>query len=204
MLPLVFQFVQTFYWLALATWFGIVLSIALAAPVILRTVENEKPILTSVLSVNLEGQHGTLLAGTIVASLIQRALFIELICAGVLLLMLIAQPFVIDLSRDPNNPLSSNTAAAVVRSVLFLGSVLILLYDWRVLWPRIAASRGQYIDHADEPEIANPALDELNQHQRLSLNLLMITAALLLGMILFSSSISPPGSTSVQLTKSAK
>src|SRR6266446_2922425 len=98
-MDLLFQFTQIVYWLALSTWFGTVLFIPLAAPVILRTVQENNPILTNVLSVNLEGQHGTLLAGTIVANLIQRLLAVELICGGALLLMLIVQPFVIDLSR---------------------------------------------------------------------------------------------------------
>jgi len=74
------------YWLALATWFGGVLFIALAAPIIFRTVREANPIMTSVLSVNLEGQHGTLLAGTIVANLLQRLMWLEMVCAGTLLL----------------------------------------------------------------------------------------------------------------------
>src|SRR5437763_12658227 len=100
---LMFQIVQIIYWIALSVWFGSVMFIALAAPVIFRTVQENNPILTNVLSVNLEGQHGTLLAGTIVSNLIQRLLSVELICGGALLLMLIVQPFVIDLSRDPQN-----------------------------------------------------------------------------------------------------
>src|SRR5580704_19328585 len=57
--------VQVVYWLALSTWFGGVLFIAAAAPVIIKTVKDADPLLPTVLSVNLEGQHGTLLAGGI-------------------------------------------------------------------------------------------------------------------------------------------
>ena len=58
-----FQLVQIVYWLALATWFGGVLFVAIAAPAVFRTVRENNPVLPHVLSVNLEGQHGTLLAG---------------------------------------------------------------------------------------------------------------------------------------------
>jgi hypothetical protein len=203
-MQLAFQLVQTVYWLALSTWFGAVLFIALAAPVIFRTVQENNPILTNVLSVNLEGQHGTLLAGTIVANLIQRLLSVELICGGALLITLIIQPFVIDLSSDPHDPLSNNTAAAVIRSLLFVAAAGIVVYDWRVLWPRIAKFRSEYIDHADEPEVANPAKDQFDREQRRSLNLLMVLAGLLLGMILFSSNISPPAGESAQVLKQGK
>jgi len=92
-----FQFVQIAYWLALATWFGAVLFVALAPPVILRTMRDTKPVLPNVLSVNLEGQHGTLLAGTIMGNLIEPLIRLQLVCAGVLLVALAAQWFLIDL-----------------------------------------------------------------------------------------------------------
>jgi hypothetical protein len=66
--------VQILYWLALSTWFGGVLFVALSAPVIFRTVREQNPLLPTVLSVNLEGQHGTLLAGSIVGNLLTMLL----------------------------------------------------------------------------------------------------------------------------------
>ncbi len=186
-----FQMVQIVYWLALSTWFGGVLFIALSAPIIFKSVAERNPILTDVLSVNLDGQHGTLLAGTIVANLIQRLLIVELICAGLLLVALIAQPFLIDLSHSPIDPLSDNRAAAVLRSLLFAGAAGIVMYDWLAVWPKISRNRKQYIEHADEPEVANPAKERFDRAQRQSLTLLTVLAALLLGMILFSSNIAP-------------
>src|SRR5882724_2338608 len=112
---MLYQLVQIIYWISLSTWFGSVLFIALAAPVIFRAVRESNPILTNVLSVNMEGQHGTLLAGTIVARLIARLLNVELVCGAALLLTLIAQPFVIDLSSGSADPLSSNKGAAIVQ-----------------------------------------------------------------------------------------
>ena len=64
-----FQLVQIVYWLSLATWFGGALFVAMAVPAIFRTVGENNPVLPHVLSVNLEGQHGTLLSGSIVGAL---------------------------------------------------------------------------------------------------------------------------------------
>lgn len=194
---MLFQSVQIIYWIALSTWFGSVLFIALAAPIIFRTVEENKPILTNILSVNLEGQHGTLLAGTIVTNLIQRLLIVELICGSAMLLMLIIHPFVIDMSSDIHSPIANNAAAALFRSILFLAAAAIVIYDWQVIWPKITKHRNDYIEHADEPDIANPAKDHFDQEQRRSLTLLTALVAILLGIILFSSNITPPAKQSV-------
>ena len=74
---------------------------------------------------------------------------------------------------------------------MYLGAVVIVLYDWRVLWPRITKQRETYVDHADEPDVANPAKDEFDRLHHESVNLLMVRAALLLAMVLFSGSITP-------------
>jgi hypothetical protein len=182
---LVFQIVQIVYWIALSVWFGSVLFIALAAPVIFRTVQENNPILTNVLSVNLDGQHSTLLAGTIVANLIQRMLMIEVICGGALFVTLILQWFVIDVST------TASRSPAVLRSVLFLAAAGVVLFDRLVVWPRLMKQRLLYIDHADEPEVANPAREQFDVEQRKSMTLLMVLAGLLLGIVLFSSNIVP-------------
>lgn len=179
-----FQVVQIFYWLALSTWFGGVFFIALAAPIIFRTIRAANPILPNVLSVNLEGQHGTLLAGSIVANLLNHLLFVELICAGVLLLTLIAHLFVID-------TVDTNKTAAILRSALFLAAAGIVVYDRRVVWPRIQKFRQEYVNHADEPEIANPAKDNFDREHHRSVNLLGMVLFLLLGIVLFSGNITP-------------
>ena len=181
---MLFQTVQLFYWLSLSTWFGSVLFIALAAPIIFRTVRENNPILSHVLSVNLDGQHSTLLAGTIVFNLFARLLQVELICAAMLLVTLIVQSFVIDLRGD-------NGLAAIIRGGLFVLAMAAVFYDWKFVWPKIQSSRSEYIDHADEPEVANPARDRFDREQRNSLNLLTLVIVLLTGMILFSSSIIP-------------
>ena len=175
--------VQVVYWLALSTWFGGVLFIAASAPVIFRTVKESDPLLPTVLSVNLEGQHGTLLAGTIIGNLISMLSRVELICAGVLLLSIGAQWLLVDLHNE------WNLASTAVRSGLYLAATGIVLYDWRLLWPKIWKAREDFIAHADDPEIANPARDRFHQLQRQSVTLLTLLTFLLLGMILFSATI---------------
>lgn len=176
--------VQVVYWLALSMWFGGAMFIGVAVQVIHRTVREHDPLLPNVLSVNLEGQHSTLLSGTIVGNLISALTRIELYCAAILLPAIGAQWFVFDLS-DPFNKVS-----AFVRTALYLAAAVLVIYDWRSLWPKILAARQEFIDHADEPEKANPANARLKSLQRESESLLLILIFLLLGMILFSAGIS--------------
>ena len=177
-----FSLLQIIYWISLSTWFGGVLFIAIAAPIIFRTVKENNPILPTVLSVNLEGQHGLLLAGTIVSNLIAQLMRIELICAAGLLIGLIGQWRLTDISDQ-------NWLLPMLRSGMYVAAVGFVIFDWRVIWPQIMRYRNQYIEHADEPEIANPANDEFNRYQRESELLLRIRLALLLGLILFSGNI---------------
>lgn len=184
LLAMGFSLLQIIYWIALSTWFGGVLFIAIAAPIIFRTVRDSNPILPSVLSVNLEGQHSSLLGGTIVSNLIVQLVYIELVCGGGMLVGLIGQWFLSDISGQ-------NWLIQVIRSAMFLAVVGFVLFDWLAVWPRIRKYRDEYIEHADEPDIANPANDQFNRFQRESELLLRIRLALLLGLILFSASIAP-------------
>jgi hypothetical protein len=176
-----FIIIQTFYWLALATWFGGVLFVTMAAPVIFRTVGESDPILPTVLSVNLEGQHGTLLAGSIVANLLAATLRIQLACAAVLGLCFIAHWKIF---------YHLQLGLLVVRTVLFVMAVALLIYDWRVVSPRIFENRQKYIDNADEPEIANAAKEQFDRYHHESVNVLMLGLGALLGLVLFSAGIS--------------
>jgi hypothetical protein len=183
---MLFQLVQILYWIALATWFGGALFVAVAAPVIFRTVREHDPLLPRVLSVNLEGQHGTLLAGAIVANILRQLTTLQLVCAGSLILLNIVQWFIIDLTDH-------NATAAVIRSALIAAAAGVVLYDWRVVSPQIEAHRKEYIEHADEPEIANPAKEAFDREHRFSVMMLQALLFLLLGLILFSPNITPRG-----------
>ncbi len=178
-----FLCVQFFYWLALATWFGGVLFVTIAAPIIFRTIRESDPTLPTVLSVNLEGQHGTLLAGSIVANLLATLVRIQLACAAALIVTFIAHWLM--LSKVPGQ-----LELLILRTILFLVALVLLVYDWRVVSPRIFRFRQEYIDHADEPEVANPAKDQFDRYHRESIMVLMISLFMLLGLVLFSAGIS--------------
>jgi hypothetical protein len=192
-----FPVVQIVYWLALATWFGGVLFIAVAAPIIIRTVRDAKPILPSVLSVNLDNQHGTLLAGSIVANLLEVLTRFELICAGGMFLGLMAQWFLVDRS-------TWSLAAMGVRTALFFAALIVVVYDWRIVWPRIQKHRQEYLDHADEPDVANPAKESFDRYHKESVLMLSIVLFLLLGIVLFSGNIVPNSGSSTGQTVTFK
>jgi hypothetical protein len=177
-----FAAIQIAYWLALSTWFGGVLFIAVAAPIIFRTVREGDPTLPKVLSVNLEGQHGTLLAGTIVGNLLETIARVELLCAAVLFLAILGQWFLIDRS-------GLNLVPTILRTAMYLAATALVIYDWRIVWPRIKIFREQYIEHADEPEIANPAKEQFDRYHQESVSILRNVLFLLLGIILFSGTI---------------
>ena len=178
--PSVFEVVQILYWLALSTWFGGALFIALAAPVIFRVVREQRPMLPTVLSVNLENQHADLMAGSIVASLLQMLGRIQTFCAAGVFIGLLGQ-WVYTRGGGP-----SALWQLILRSTLFVIAAGLLAYDRRVVWPAMNRHREQYLDHADEPDVANPAKDEFDRLHRESVMLLTFRLALLLGLILFS------------------
>lgn len=179
-----YQLVQILYWIALATAFGGVLFIALAAPVIFRTTREAAPTLPAVQSVNLQGQHGTLLAGTIMSNLLLMLGRVQIICAVALLVCMIAQFFVINLD-------GGNQTAMLIRVTMFGLAVAAGAYDRLAIWPRLQHCRQQYIVHADEPELANQARAKFDHNHQKSVNLLGLVLFLLLGMILFSANITP-------------
>ncbi len=177
-----FHLIQILYWLALSTWFGGVLFVAAAAPIIFRTVREANPVLPMVLSVNLENQHGTLLAGSIVGNLLGTLVRVELLCAAVLGVAIGAQWFFVDRT-------GTNVVAPFVRSALFVAALVLVIYDWRFVWPKVWKFRQEYIDHADEPEVANPAKDQFDRYHGESVRILSIRLAILLAIVLFSGNI---------------
>lgn len=174
------QIVQIVYWLALSTWFGGALFIAVAWRIVFKTVNEANPILPTVLSVNLEGQHGTLLAGTIVGNLLASFQRIELICCAVLAVALGGQALLVNLADRVT------LTFVLVRGALLVLAAVIVLYDWRLVWPRLWKARQDFLDHADEPDKANPAKDQFDAFQRESVTLREMLLFLLLGMVLFS------------------
>lgn len=180
-----FELNQTLYWVALATWFGSSLFIAIAAPIILRTVRELDPTLPGVLSVNLDAQHSTLLAGTIVSQIMRVVTRVALGCAVAILIGLIGQTLIIQ-------PWGTARVQLIIRAALFTAAVAVLLYDWRMVSPRLFFYRQQYIDEADNPDVANVAREQFERYSRESVNVLFFQTLLLLGMIVASVSITLP------------
>ncbi|MFT3784874.1 MAG: DUF4149 domain-containing protein [Tepidisphaeraceae bacterium] len=173
------QLFQTAYWAALATWFGSAMFVALAIPIIFRVVRDADPTLPRVLYVNLDGQHSTLLAGEIVSGLLRALHRIGVAAAAVILVT-----FVTIVLLAP--PAGTARVEAMLRAVLLIGAIVANVYDWRVLGPRLASNRRKFIDNADNPDVANPALEQYDHDQREAAFLLYLQVALLLGTILFS------------------
>lgn len=174
-----YQLIQIFYWLSLSTWFGGALFIALVAPVIFHTIREFNPTLPSVHGTTLQSQHATLLAGAIIGRMLTKLRQIQVVCAAILLITLILQWLLMDYD-------ARSITYASARSALYLLAIVTLILDYFWITPKIRESRQQYIDHADEPEIANPARDRFDTYHHRSVLLLGIQLFLLLGLILFS------------------
>ncbi len=179
-----FQLVQSVYWLVLATWFGSLVFIAVAWPIIVQVVREEDPTLPRVLSVNVDHDHASLLAGTIVGAIIRQIGLAQLCCAGALLLMLVLQWFVM-------NDNWHNRVAGIARCSFFVGAAVMLAYDRRVVWPKAWKAREQFIENADDPEKANIYREQFIQLQRESVRLIFFQLVLLSLVIVFSSAITP-------------
>lgn len=182
MLPgvsVLFQLNQAMYWLALATWFGSAVFVAVAAPIIFRVVREHDPTLPGVLSVNLDAQHSTLLAGTIVSRIMHVMTRVGLGSACFVMLGLIGQAVL-------TQPIGQARIQLIIRAGVFALAVGALAYDWRSVAPRLFAARQQYIDQADNPDVANAAQDRFERLSHESVNVLFIQTLLLLGLILFS------------------
>ncbi len=171
--------ISILYWLSLATWFGSAVFVAISAPIVFRTVRENDPLLPTVLSVNLEGQHGTLLAGSIVNNLLGALSRLAYFCAGGLLLAFIGEwVIVLREGRDWILPM--------LRSALYLSAVALAVYDARFVRPKVDEARRTYIENADEPDVANAARDRFEQHGRESVTVLQLLIFVLLGLVLFS------------------
>ncbi len=182
-----FQAVQIAYWLALSTWFGGVLFVAAAAPVIFRTVRASDPTLPGAA---LDGEDATLLAGDIVDSLLDVLVRAELACAAVAGLAVLAQWFVADRTGGA-------LVAVALRSGLLVAAAGVVLYDWRVVRPRTRQHRAEFLRLADDPDAANAAREQFDRYHAEGVNLLLALLFLLLGMILFSGTIAPASVTYV-------
>lgn len=179
-----FVLIEALYWLCLAIWFGGAVFAAVVPPIVLRVVRKHDPTLPRVISVNLEGQHSTLLAGAIVAEILQVLFAVEAVCAAILLPAIAAQWFYVELQ-------GAAVVQPLLRTALYIAGVVFLLYNWRVQWPAVLRHRDEYVENADDPDIANAALDQFDRQTATSALLLQLLVFVLTGLVLFSASIVP-------------
>ena len=176
-----FQFNQFFYWLALSAWLGGTAFIMIIVPVVFRTVREYDPTLPTVLSVNLDGAHASLLATTIVVNLFAMLVRVELAAAAIMLATLAGQWAWLG---------TAQVSLSIIRTLLFCGAVAVLLYEWRVVLPRVQQYRKEYIDKADEPEPALAARQQFEANYRENITLLIIRLVFILALVPLSTLVS--------------
>jgi len=176
--------IDAIYWLTLATWFGSVLFKCIAPPVIFKSILQADPTLPRVLSVNLDRQHSTLLAGQVVSDLVQMLFRIEVVCMIAFGPALAAKWFITELS-------DGRIILPALVTTLYMLAVAFELYAWRVVWPKVMAHRAKYIEFADEPDVANPELDLFDRYSIEASSVTRNMLFVLMGMVLFSAALVP-------------
>jgi len=176
--------IDALYWICLATWFGAVLFSAVAPPVTIRVIRGADPTLPRVLSVNLDHQHSTLLAGSVIAELLQLLFRIEAACAAAFLPVLVAKWFTVERSGP-------HLFVPLIVTALYVIGTAFLLYGWRVVWPKVMLHRDTYIDNADDVDKAKAELDLFDRYSGETASIVRNLLAIVLGMILFSAALVP-------------
>jgi hypothetical protein len=176
--------IDALFWLALATWFGAVLMSAIAPHVILRSIRQADPTLPLVLSVNLNKQHSTLLAGSVVADLLQTLFRVQAASAAAFLPALVGKWFLVERTE-------AKFILPLLVSALYVGAVVLLFYGWRIVWPKVMRHRETYIENADDPDVANAELDLFDRYQTEMSAIVRNSLFVLLGMLLFAAALPP-------------
>lgn len=180
---MIYQLIQILYWLFLSIWVGSTVYVAYAVPVVFRVVRRREVRLPDVTAEALRDEHETLLAGDIVAGLLGRLGQIQIICICAMLpLLAVGTLFVQDW-------LDGLTLAA--KAALYLTASWLIFSDWRKRLPITLNARQRYIDHADEPAIAEQAKAEYERLHRAGSRVYQAVVFLLLGLLLVSANPSP-------------
>lgn len=181
---LLYQAVQILYWLVLSSWFGSLMFLALAAPIVFRTVRKLEVRSGLYTDPSLQDDQTSIVAGDIVGSILARLAQLQMMCAVALLPLMILQLLLINLAGP-------NLIAALLRAVLWLILVVLLQYEWRSHYPRTWKLRQEFLNNADDPDVANPAREAFEREHRRSEQLFLVTICLLIGMVMLSANITP-------------
>jgi len=183
-MTLLYQAVQIFYWLVLCIWLGGMIFLAIAAPVIFRVVRRLDVRSGKHTDPNLIDEQTTVVAGEIVGTLLARMGQVQMLCASAMLPLMLAQLFLIDLS-------GTNFIAAMLRFGLYVVALALLLYEWRLHYPRTWELRRRLLADAGEPDKANPLREAFEREHRRSEQLFLAMICVVVGMVMLSANILP-------------
>ena len=176
--------VDAIFWLCLSTWFGTVLLSVVAPPIILKAIREADPTLPRVLSVNLDQQHSILLASNVIIDLLNTLFRLQTACVLVFLPALVGKWFLVDLHEK-------RIMLPIMVSALYVAGVFFHYYAWRVVLPKVTEHRAKFIEHADDPDIANAELDQFDKYSAEASNVIRNLLFVLLGLLLFSAALVP-------------
>jgi hypothetical protein len=176
--------VQALYWLSLSAWFGAALFSVVAPPIILRVIRAADPTLPRILSVNLDRQHSTLLASQVAGEVLLTLFRIQAACAVVFAPALLGQWQVV-------NRGGAGVLLPLIVTALYVVAGAFVVYGWRAVWPKVVLHRAAYVEHADDPDKANPELDQFDRYSHELLAVVRNLVFALLGIVLFSASFVP-------------
>ena len=183
--------VQGAYWLALGTWFGALIMLAIAAATTFQTVAEHRPLLAppgaaraTATMFEATAQSGTALAGTIVGRSIDRLRVLQWICAAAAVAALGLQHTAFA-RRLPRSGLGQwmNT----LRVALVLLPALILVADTVHINPQLKQQRRIRNDVIATPAQAQAARASFDRYHHLSERLLSVQVFMLGAAVLASS-----------------
>lgn len=186
---LLYQAVQILYWLVLSAWFGSLVFLVLAAPIVFRTVRKLEVRSGLYSDPSLQDEQTTIVAGDIVGAVLARLAQLQMVCAIALLPLMIAQLLLINLA-------GSNLVAAALRISLLLITIVLLHYEWRAHYPRTWRLRQEFLNNTDDPDAANTAREAFEKEHRRSEQMFLVTICLLIGLVMLSANITPRSYTS--------
>ena len=180
---MIYQVVQILYSLVLSICLGSAIFLVLAAPVVFRVVRQRKVRLPEISAAALRDEHQTLLAGDIVAALLGRLGQVQIVCLCAMLPLLIVSTL-----------FASGTLQWVTlgeKAALYILTVSLVLYDRWKRFPITLKARQQYIEHADEPELAQQAKAEFEASHHAGERAYQMIVFLLLLLVLVSANPEP-------------
>ncbi|MFA9480405.1 DUF4149 domain-containing protein [Phycisphaerales bacterium AB-hyl4] len=168
--PAAFRFTQGLYYLALGTWFGALVMLAIAAAITFRTLEEHAFVLQTGLlhAAGVEPDHAAdaprIFAGEVVGQIIQGLTWLQAICALVAIACLLLQTTLF--RRRLAN--AGRSRANLLRTLLVVGPALVLLLN--VFWinPNVWQSREAMYDPARTETQRIEARLIFDHHHRLS------------------------------------